>query len=67
MKITLNHIEESFSADTLSVTELLKEKNFTFKMIVVKVNGRVIKTDQYPTTIIHDKDEVTVLHLISGG
>lgn len=43
MKITLNNREESFDNDTITVADLLKEKNFTFKMLVIKINGKLIK------------------------
>ena len=40
---------------------------FTFDMIVVKVNGKVIPRDEYKTYEIKDGDEVGVIHLIAGG
>lgn len=49
------------------MNELLKVKNFTFKMLVVKINGKLVKKNEYDDSFIHDGDEVMVLHLISGG
>ena len=51
----------------ISVSELLVLKNFTFKLLIVKINGQLVKKDEYDLTMIHDGDDVTVLHLISGG
>jgi sulfur carrier protein len=67
MDILLNNRQESFKKNTLTVSELLKEKNFTFKLLVIKINGTLVKKDQYDTAIIEHGDKVDVIHLISGG
>lgn len=67
MRIILNNREEEFGAEKLSVSQLLELKQFTFKMIVVKLNGKLIKKPEYTSTFISDGDNVNVLHLISGG
>lgn len=67
MKIILNNIEQVVDKDTLSVNELLKLRIYTFKMIVVKINGVLIRKPEYDSTQIHEGDQVTVLHLVSGG
>ena len=67
MKIILNNKEEVFDVDHFTITELLQAKNFTFKMLVIKVNGQLVKKSEHLTTIVKDGDEVMVLHLISGG
>lgn len=67
MKITLNNNEESFSSEKLTVRELLTEKNFTFKLLVVKINGKLIKKGEYEEAFINEGDNVTVMHMVSGG
>lgn len=67
MKITLNNRPESFDQAQISVSELLDIKNFTFKMLVIKVNGKLVKKDAYDSFQIKDGDDVSVLHLVSGG
>ncbi len=67
MKIKLNNKDEEFEGDQLTITELLKVKNFTFKMLVIKVNGHLVKKSEHNTSIVKDGDDVMVLHLISGG
>ncbi|MFN8135714.1 MAG: sulfur carrier protein ThiS [Bacteroidales bacterium] len=67
MKIILNNKEEELAGDTLTISELLKVKNFTFKMLVIKVNKQLIRKNEYDSVLIHDGDDVMVLHLISGG
>ncbi len=51
----------------LTVQDLLDELNFSFRMIVVKVNGRVVLRPEYATAPVPDGAEVQALHLISGG
>ncbi|RLD55970.1 MAG: thiamine biosynthesis protein ThiS [Bacteroidetes bacterium] len=67
MEITLNNRNENFDCETMTVSQLLEIKNFTFKMIVIKINGKLIKKDVYETTLIKNNDNVNVIHLISGG
>jgi sulfur carrier protein len=67
MILTLNNQTESFDQETLNITELLKIKNFTFKALVVKINGQLIRKHQYSETLVHSGDKVDVIHLISGG
>jgi len=67
MKIILNNNPEEFKQEVMTVTELLKAKTFTFKMLVVRINGNLVKKDEYDTARIQDKDDVMVLHLVSGG
>jgi len=67
MKITLNNREEEFVGDQLTVAELLQVKKFTFKMLVIKVNGHLVKKSEHNEVLVKDGDDVMVLHLISGG
>jgi len=69
MNLILNHSPEVIetSQQTITVSDLLKIKNFTFRMLVIKINDEVIKKDNYSTSTIKDGDNVQVIHLISGG
>jgi thiamine biosynthesis protein ThiS len=67
MKIILNNTETELSLNRMNIQELLNEKKFTFKMLVIKVNGVIVKKDDYETTMVNDGDKVDVIHLISGG
>ena len=66
MEIILNNRREEVAGE-LTVRELLRHKNFTFKMLVIKINGVLIRKDEYDKAVIRDGDDVLVLHLISGG
>lgn len=68
MEIKLNNRNENIEGyKEVNVKELLKIKNFTFPMIIVKINGRLIKKDEFEKAVIKNGDDVTALHLISGG
>ncbi len=67
MKITLNNREEHFDVDAMSVSDLIIEKNFTFKLLVTKINDKLVKKEERDKTMIKDGDKVTVLHMVSGG
>jgi len=67
MNITLNNNPEKFDTAKCTVNELLRMKNFTFKMLIVKINGKLVKKEDYVTAMISEGDDVNVLHLISGG
>lgn len=67
MRIILNNRQEEFDQSTLSVSELIKVKEFSFRLLVTKINGKLIRKDERETAIIQDGDKVDVIHLISGG
>lgn len=67
MKISLNNRPEEFSCESISISEMLIVKKFSFKMRIIKVNSLLIPKEKYDSTIIHDGDEVQMLYLMSGG
>ncbi len=67
MNIKLNNRPESFNTEQLTISQLLELKNYTFKMLVIKVNSKLVKKDAYESFEIKDGDDVTVLHMVSGG
>lgn len=67
MKIILNNREEVIERDSLTIEELIEYKNYTFKLLVTKINDQLVKKDERKMTKIKDGDKVVVLHMISGG
>jgi thiamine biosynthesis protein ThiS len=51
----------------MTVQDLLDALKFSFRMIVVKVNGQVVLRKDFRTTEVPDGAEVQAIHLISGG
>jgi sulfur carrier protein len=68
MQINLNNRPEEIAGkESMTVSELLDYKNYTFKFLVVRINDKTIKPDQYDDALVHDGNIVQVIHLISGG
>jgi len=67
MKILLNNREEEFPQETISVSELIKVKKFSFRMRIFKINNVLISKEKYDSTFILDGDNVQMLYLMSGG
>ena len=67
MNITLNNRPQFFEEENLTISEVLKLKKFSFKMLVIKVNGKLIKKNQYDIQEVVHEDNVQIIHLISGG
>ncbi|RLD34465.1 MAG: thiamine biosynthesis protein ThiS [Bacteroidetes bacterium] len=67
MNITLNNRPETFEEDRLTISQILKLKKYSFRLLVVKINGKLIKKDQYNSVEVVDGDDVQILHMISGG
>lgn len=51
----------------LVVRDALTLMNYTFKMLVIKLNGELVKKDDYDSTPIPENADLKVIHLISGG
>lgn len=69
MNIILNNNTEIFDAnqESLTVSELMKIKSFSYKMLIVKVNDVLIPKENYSTTVIKEGDNVMIIHLMTGG
>ena len=53
--------------DNETVKYLLKRMKYTFPNVVVKINGELVKRNDFPNTVIPDNSKVSVIHMISGG
>ncbi len=51
----------------MTVQDALDLMNYTFIMLVVKINGEVVLRADYASTLMPNGAEVLVIHLISGG
>ena len=67
MNIILNNREETIEGDSMTLAELIKLKNYTFKMLVTKINGQLVKKVDRETAIVKNGYKVVVLHMVSGG
>jgi sulfur carrier protein len=53
--------------DGMTVADILKIRNFIFRMLAVQVNGHLIPRGQYDKAVVPDEADVQVIHMISGG
>lgn len=67
MEIRLNNEPVTLEEESISLTRLLEVKKYTFKLRIVKVNGRFIERDNYDSETVRDGDDVQVVYLMSGG
>ncbi len=51
----------------MTVRDALKMMNYSFPMLVTKINGQLIPRDQYDHATIPEGADLRVIHLISGG
>jgi len=51
----------------VSVAGLLQQLGFVWPMLVVRVNGQLVKRERYADTTVRDGDTVDVIHMMSGG
>ena len=52
---------------SMTIQDVLDRRKYTFPLIVVKVDGEVVRTEQYASYQVPDGADVKVIHLISGG
>ncbi len=68
MKITLNNRTEIIpEKDEMTLQELILYKNYSFHMLVTKINDKLVRKEDRGKAIVKDGDNVLILHLISGG
>jgi sulfur carrier protein len=67
MKIMLNNRAETIEGDAFSISRIMEIKSFKFRMLVVRLNDRLIKREEYETTLVKDGDDLKIIHLVSGG
>ena len=53
--------------DGMTVAEILKIRNYIFRMIAVQVNGELVRRGTYDKAVVPDGADVQVIHMISGG
>jgi len=67
MDITLNNEPLSVEGESVTVARLLEIKKYTFRLRIVKINGRLISRDSYDDEMVSNGDNVQVIYLMSGG
>jgi sulfur carrier protein len=50
-----------------TIQQLLKRMKYTFPLVVVKINEKVVPRASFPEAIVPDDSKVSVIHMTSGG
>ena len=45
----------------------MEAKSFKFRMLVVRLNDKLVKKEDYDTTPVKEGDDLKIIHLVSGG
>ncbi|HSA34787.1 MAG TPA: sulfur carrier protein ThiS [bacterium] len=53
--------------DGMTVSDVLTVMNYTFKLLVIQIDGKNVKRDDWPTATVPEGADVKVIHLMSGG
>jgi len=64
--ITVNGEKMSWTPG-MTIADILRIRNYIFPMLVVQVNGGLIKRGTYGQAVVPDGATVEVIHMISGG
>jgi thiamine biosynthesis protein ThiS len=67
MTILLNKEPFTLEGESCSVREILAARNWSFPLIVVKVNGTLVPRPSWESAMVCDGDEMDAMHLVSGG
>jgi len=51
----------------MTVLAVLEERRYTFPLLVVRLDGRLVSRAEYAETRVPDGSDVDVMHLMSGG
>ena len=51
----------------MTLAGLIELKNFSFRLLVTKVNGKLVRKEDRDKINLKEGDNVTIHHMISGG
>jgi thiamine biosynthesis protein ThiS len=50
-----------------TIKDLLKRMKYTFPLVIVKIDKKVVPRSKYSNTLVPDNSKIDVIHMISGG
>ena len=51
----------------MTIKSLLKDLNYTYPILLIRVNGTFIEKEDYGETNVKKGDDVKIIHPIAGG
>lgn len=67
MNVTVNGEARRLPEGTATVRVLLGELRYSFPLLIVRVNGRLVEREAYAEAPVVEGDDIDVYHLVSGG
>ncbi len=68
MKITINGEGYLAAKKTITIIELLEERNVARpETVSVQINGSFVKRKDFSTTVVKENDEVDFVFMMAGG
>ena len=67
MRIKINGIIREFVATELTISEILREMGYTFPIVIVKYQDRVILNNEFSNVLLSDGEEISIIHEFAGG
>ena len=65
--ITINDRDKIEWKEGMTVQDLLDEMGYSYTLITVTVEGRLVPEDEYNSFVLEDGADVGVFHLAHGG
>lgn len=65
--IIVNNRDRLKWREGMTVQSLLEEMGYTYSLITVTVNDKLVNENEYDSYMIKDDSDVTVFHLAHGG
>ena len=62
----LNNRKEEYT-EGLTVSKIIEIKKYSYKKKIVRVNDKLIEEVDWDKTLIHEGDDVKIIHLLAGG
>ena len=66
MEIRINGKKEDLK-QALNLLELVKQKGFDSKKIVIEYNASVLPKEKWATTLLNEKDVIEIISFVGGG
>ena len=66
MSIEVNGRKVDWVKDEI-IQQLLKRMKYTFPLVIVKIDEKIIPRSKFSEKIIPNNSKVAVIHMISGG
>ncbi len=63
----LNDREFEHWKEGLTIQDVIDIMRFVYPRLVIKVNGKLIKKEEYSSFVLQENDDLKIYHLLAGG